>query len=577
MNHHAEPGPAATAVDPTVTAAVVVDELVRGGVETFVYCPGSRNGPIGFELTRRAAAGTITLHVRLDERSAAFLALGVTKSTGAPAAVVTTSGSAVANLLPAVTEAHYSRLPLVLVTANRPLAVLGTGASQTVEQAELLTSQVRHVQHLQVPEDAGEMNRVVRAQICHALGIGAGRLAGRPGPVQIDVPLPSGIPPQDRAVRFPAGRPEGQPWFRTFDRDRGAARPYRVDLSRPTVVVAGDGADLTGIPGSVPLIAEPTVPLEGRTALHPWVLDHIRPEQVLVAGRPTLHRNVGKLLARPDVTTILLGDGDDAWVYAAPHIDVLAVNPVFEGTAAPEWTDQLARLDTVLRRTWAETLDEPGHRGTGVAVAEAVVRALHPGDLLWVGASNPVRDVSLTAALPAGVRVLSNRGVAGIDGNISSAVGAALANPDRTVVTLVGDLTFAYDAVGLQNGVLEQVPANLVVVVSNDAGGGIFEVLEQGHPKYRSAPYGDTFERIYGAPQNVDFAALCGSYGVSHRSVDPSALGPALAAARACDRPIVLEVPVARTRLRELHARASERATAALNTIAPAGAPVLVG
>ncbi|MBA2950840.1 2-succinyl-5-enolpyruvyl-6-hydroxy-3-cyclohexene-1-carboxylic-acid synthase [Streptomyces himalayensis] len=580
--------PAAPGSVPSVISAIVVDELVRGGVETFVYCPGSRNGPLGFELTRLADAGDISLHVRLDERSAAFLALGMTKATGVPVAVVTTSGTAVANLLPAVTEANYSRIPIVLVTANRPLAVLGTGASQTVEQTQLLTSQVRHVQHVQVgAELTPDTNGVVRSQICHALGIGSGRLQGRPGPVQIDVPLPSGLPPENRNVPFPAGRTEGRPWIRTTSRSHGPVTPYEIDLRRPTVVVAGDGADVTAVPETIPCVAEPTVDTGGRTSLHPWVLDHVRPEQVVVCGRPTLHRNVGRLLARTDVTAVLVGGGDDDWIYAAPHIDVLTAHPEFTGEVTASWTEELARVDRVLRRTWSDVLRDGGRPRTGLDVARAVLDALEPGDLLWLGASNPVRDVSLTGSVPSGVQVLSNRGVAGIDGNVSGAVGSALAVPDRTVVALVGDLTFAYDASGLQAGVLERVPDNLIVVVSNDAGGGIFEVLEQGHPTYKTDPYADTFERIYGTPQNVDFEALCHAYSVSHRTVDTDELGTALSAARHAKRPCVLEVPVARTTLRNVHAAARQRVDAVLApTFSPAGrlvtadaagAPVLVG
>ncbi|MFJ1809547.1 MULTISPECIES: 2-succinyl-5-enolpyruvyl-6-hydroxy-3-cyclohexene-1-carboxylic-acid synthase [unclassified Streptomyces] len=570
------PESAARASAPSVIAAVVVDELVRGGIDTFVYCPGSRNGPIGFELSRREAAGDLKLHVRLDERSAAFLALGMTKANGIPTAVVTTSGTAVANLLPAVTEANYSRIPLVMVTANRPLAELGAGASQTVEQTQLLTSQVRHVQHLQVgAEPDADMNATVRSQICHTLAIGRGRLHGRPGPVQIDVPLPSGLPPASRSVPFPSGRAEGQPWIRTATRDRGAAAPHGIDLSRRTILVAGDGADLSTVPETVPCVVEPTVDAGGRGTLHPWVLDRIRPEQVVVCGRPTLHRQVGVLLARHDVTTVLVGDGDDDWIYAAPHIDVLTAHPVFGGRVSPAWAEELEYVDRAARRAWSDVLSDDGHRRTGPGVANAVLAALEPSDLFWLGASNPVRDVSLTGSLPDGVRTLSNRGVAGIDGNISAALGAALACPDRTVVALVGDLTFAHDASALQTGVLERMPDNLIVVVSNDAGGGIFELLEQGHPVYKSGPFGNTFERIYGTPQNVDFAALCGAFGISHLTVETGELGTALRAARRAKRPVVLEVPVTRTTLRSVHAAARQRVDAVLNpTTSMAGSPV---
>ncbi|MFE3099640.1 2-succinyl-5-enolpyruvyl-6-hydroxy-3-cyclohexene-1-carboxylic-acid synthase [Nocardia tengchongensis] len=553
---------------PSVISAIVVDELVRNGVQWFVYCPGSRNGPLGFELARRARAGEINLQVRLDERSAAFVALGITKATGLPAAVVTTSGTAVSNLLPAVTEANYSDLPLVLVTANRPPDVLGTGASQTVDQTALLASQVRHVQQLWSGDSAGATaNGVLRSQVCRALGIGTGRLVGRPGPVQLDVPLSSGLPPQPE-TSSPAGRPGDAPWIAMPEIPRSQhPDATEIDLRRPTLVIAGDGADPAVLPAHLPCMAEPTVDIGDRRRLHPWVLDQVRPEQVVVYGRPTLHRNVGRVLARPGVRSVLVAGGGD-WLYAAPDIEVLSRNPRWTGAASPVWIEELERADTIVRDAWTRTMTEPANRRTGVGVAHAVLNALRPGDLLWLGASNPIRDVSLTGLVPPGVQVLSNRGVAGIDGNVSAATGVALAHPDRTVVALLGDLTFAYDASGLQTGRLERMPANLIIVVSNDAGGGIFELLEQGDARYKREPYGDTFERIYGTPQNIDISHLCSAYDVAHATVEIDDLPATLGRARTAQRLSVLEIPVTRTALRDVHAGTRQAAEEAFDATA---------
>ncbi|NNH69623.1 2-succinyl-5-enolpyruvyl-6-hydroxy-3-cyclohexene-1-carboxylic-acid synthase [Nocardia uniformis] len=566
MNYQWEASSVAPVSVPSVISSLVVDELIRNGIEWVVYCPGSRNGPLGFELARRAATGAIRLQVRLDERSAAFVALGISKSTSRPAAVVTTSGTAVSNLLPAVTEANYSGIPLVLVTANRPPEILGTGASQTVEQTALLTSQVRHVQ----PIWSGDMlrpdtNAVVRSQVCRAVGIGSGRRHCRPGPVQIDVPLSSGHPPEDPAAPFPRGRRDGEPWIRMPAQPLRPVPSYELDLRRSTIVIAGDGADLTDLPAEIPCMAEPTVDIGNRPRLHPWVLDYLLPQQVVVYGRPTLHRNVGGLLARAEVTTVLVGNGED-WIYAAPQMKVLTAQPIYRGAMSPCWDEELRAIDSTVRRQWAKVLGDKRNRHTGLGVADVVLAALRSGDVLWLGASNPIRDVSLTGSLPAGVEVLSNRGVAGIDGNISAAVGAALARPDRTVIALVGDLTFAYDASGLQFGRLEQVPDNLLIVVANDSGGGIFELLEQGDPKYKREPYGDTFERIYGTPQNVDIAHLCAAYAAAHRTVEVEALGAVLRTARGERRTVVLEVPITRAALRDLHTAARQGVDAALDS-----------
>ncbi|MGW4246616.1 2-succinyl-5-enolpyruvyl-6-hydroxy-3-cyclohexene-1-carboxylic-acid synthase [Nocardia sp. NPDC004722] len=558
---------------PSVISAVVIDELVRNGVKWFVYCPGSRNGPLGFELARRARAGEINFQVRLDERSAAFVALGITKASGLPAAVVTTSGTAVSNLLPAVTEANYSDLPLVLLTANRPPEVLGTGASQTVEQTALLTSQTRHVQQVWSGESFGpETNGVLRAQVCRALGIGTGQLLGRPGPVQIDVPLPSGLPPAGE-IACPPGRSEGAPWIRMPGVTRRTDSAAALDLTRPTLIIAGDGTDPAALPPRLPVMAEPTVELGDRPRLHPWVLDYVEPEQVVIYGRPTLHRNVGRLLARDGVRAVLAGGPGD-WIYAAPDIEMLSGTPRFHGESSPAWIEELELTDGIVRGQWTRVMNETAEHRIGLGVARAVLSGLRSGDVLWLGASNPIRDVSLAGVVPAGVQVLSNRGVAGIDGNVSAAIGAALSAPDRTVVALLGDLTFAYDASGLQFGRLEQVPGNLILVVSNDSGGGIFELLEQGHARYRQDPYGDTFERIYGTPQQVDIAQLCGAYGVAHRRVELGDLGIALRQERFAQRLSVLEIPVARTALRDVHATARQAVDAAFATAALEAAEV---
>ncbi|MFI6868816.1 2-succinyl-5-enolpyruvyl-6-hydroxy-3-cyclohexene-1-carboxylic-acid synthase [Nocardia sp. NPDC050406] len=566
MSYQWEASFAAPVSVPSVISSIVVDELLRNGIEWVVYCPGSRNGPLGFELARRAAAGALRLQVRLDERSAAFVALGISKSTGRPAAVVTTSGTAVCNLLPAVTEANYSGIPLVLVTANRPPEALGTGASQTVEQTALLTSQVRHVQQIWSGDMLRpETNGVVRSQVCRALGIASGRRHGRPGPVQLDVPLSSGHPPEDLAAPFPRGRRDGEPWLRMPSRAVESTSSHEIDLREPTVVIAGDGADLSGLPPHIPCVAEPTVDVGDRARLHPWVLDYVLPQQVVVYGRPTLHRNVGTMLARADVDTVLVDNGED-WIYAAPHMKVLTAQPIYRHDLSPSWAEELRAVDATMRRQWAEILTDDRDRRTGLGVADTVLDTLEPGDVLWLGASNPIRDVSLTGSLPAGVEVLSNRGVAGIDGNISAAIGAALARPNRRVIALVGDLTFAYDASGLQFGRLEDVPDNLLVVVANDSGGGIFELLEQGDPKYRREPYGNTFERIYGTPQNVDIARLCAAYAVAHRTVEVPELAAALRHCRDERRLAVLEVPITRAELRDVHTRARRGVDAALDS-----------
>jgi 2-succinyl-5-enolpyruvyl-6-hydroxy-3-cyclohexene-1-carboxylate synthase len=183
---------------------------------------------------------------------------------------------------------------------------------------------------------------------------------------------------------------------------------------------------------------------------------------------------------------------------------------------------------------------------TGLHVAAAVAAALRPGDQLVLGASNPVRDIALAGLNVGSVAVRSNRGVAGIDGTVSTAIGAALAHPDRTVA-LLGDLTFVHDASGLLIGPTEPTPHNLTIVVSNDNGGGIFELLEQGDPRFS-----DISSRIFGTPHDVDVGALCRAYHVDARQIEVDDLGPALDEPH--DGMRVLEVKADRSSLRQLHA-----------------------
>ena len=184
---------------------------------------------------------------------------------------------------------------------------------------------------------------------------------------------------------------------------------------------------------------------------------------------------------------------------------------------------------------------------TGLHVAAAIAGALRPGDQLVLGASNPVRDAALVGLNARGVAVQSNRGVAGIDGTVSTAIGAALAHPEGRTVALLGDLTFVHDASGLLIGPTEPVPADLTIVVSNDNGGGIFELLEQGDPRFS-----DVSSRVFGTPHDVDVGALCRAYHVDRRQIEVGQLPAAL------DEPHdgirVLEVKADRSTLRALHA-----------------------
>ncbi|WP_051133529.1 2-succinyl-5-enolpyruvyl-6-hydroxy-3-cyclohexene-1-carboxylic-acid synthase [Nocardia paucivorans] len=534
----------------TAQARVVVDELVRGGVRDVVLCPGSRNAPLAFALQAADAAGRLRLHMRIDERTAGFLAVGLAIASGAPVPVVMTSGTAVANLGPAVLEANYARVPLVVLSANRPYEMLGTGANQTVEQLGLFGSQVRATISLGLAEtepdgDRGgypRQNSVWRSAVCRVLAAARGTRSGNAGPVHFDIPLREPLVPDvESETATPAGRPGERPWTQTQYATLDV--PLEIDLTPDTVVISGHGAGFRPELSALPTVAEPTAPMHG-PALHPLALPLLRPRQAIITGRPTLHRQVSKVLADPNITVYALTTGP-RWPDVSGNVVGTGTRAVVEGHPDPKWLARCRELDAraheVVR---AELARHP--KPTGLHVAAVVMDSLREGDQLLLGASNPVRDAALVSHPRPGIRVLSNRGVAGIDGTVSTAVGAALHHPGRTVA-LIGDLTFLHDASGLLIGRGEPRPADLTIVVANDDGGGIFELLEQGDPQYAGV-----FERVFGTPHGMDLAALCAAYRIPHRQVGTRELAAELTGHASGIR--VLEVITDRAGLRELHA-----------------------
>ncbi len=538
----------------TAQARIVVDELIRGGVRDVVLCPGSRNAPLAFALEAADRAGRLRLHVRIDERTAGFLAIGLAVAAGAPVCVAMTSGTAVANLGPAVIEANYARVPLIVLSANRPYELLGTGANQTMEQLGYFGTQVRASISLGLAENAPEkmaaLNAQWRSATCRVLVAATGARTGNAGPVQFDIPLREPLVPDPQHVddaEIPQGRPDGRPWTYTppvtFD------QPLDIDVTPDTLVIAGHGAGSHPNLAGLPTVAEPTAP-QPTNPLHPLALPLLRPAQVIMLGRPTLHRPVSTLLADPSVPVFALTTGP-RWPDVSGNSLATGTRAVISGTPGTAWLQRCAEVnrhavDAVRSQLRAHPLT------TGLHVAAAVADTLRDGDQLVLGASNPVRDIALAGLVTAGpraIQVRSNRGVAGIDGTVSTAIGAALAH-DRTggrTVALIGDLTFVHDSSGLLVGPTEPTPANLTIVVSNDNGGGIFELLEQGDPRFS-----DVSSRIFGTPHDVDVAALCRAYHVECQQVEIDALAAVLDEPHSGMR--VLEVKADRSSLRQLHA-----------------------
>ncbi|MEV6605079.1 2-succinyl-5-enolpyruvyl-6-hydroxy-3-cyclohexene-1-carboxylic-acid synthase [Kutzneria sp. NPDC051319] len=534
----------------TAQARVLVDELARNDVRQVVLCPGSRNAALAMALHHAAVAGKLTLHVRIDERSAGFLALGIARGTGLPVAVVCTSGTAVANLHPAMMEAAHSHLPLIALTADRPIELVGSGASQTTVQHGIFGALVSTVDFPMAEPRPGQ-NAVWRGMVCRSLR--------SDGPVHLNVPFREPLVP-DGSDDWPEsldGRADGRPW--TSVAAAGETRSGATEighLGERTLVVIGDVAPeiarATATFASAagwPVIVEPLAFAAGDTIgtgsllLSAGLPPALRPESLLVVGHPSLSRGVQRVIRETPVVHVI--SDHPQWTDPQHQADYvtgpLAVDPPRFGDAwLSRWRDADVSAKSVVDKFLADE-----RWPTGLHVAQTLIDALPYGSTLFLGSSNPVRDVDMAAAHRADLRLFSNRGLAGIDGTLSCAVGVALSAEHG--YALVGDLTFLHDINGLLIGPSELRP-NLAVVVLNDDGGGIFSLLEQGSPEHA-----DSFERIFGTPHGADLAALCAGYRVPHTLVDSAAaLRDALAPA---DGIRVIEVSADRARLRDLHSR----------------------
>lgn len=540
----------------TATARVIVDELVRSGIEHAVLAPGSRSAPLAMALFDAETSGRLRLHVRFDERSAGFLALGIAKTSSTPVPVVTTSGTAVANLHPAVLEAHHGGVPLLVITADRPAVMRGTGANQTTDQVHIYGSATRYFADLSAEPSPGA---AARAAVARAIAAGTGAFSEHPGPVHVNVQFTEPLVPDQSDSSVPEGRSDGAAWTTVVPRS-DAPPAVELPLGPMTVVVAGDSA---GPPARVlaeaanwPLLAEPTSGARtGTAALRTYRLllgdsrlanDIAR---VVVFGHPTLSRPASRLLSRADVEVVVVS-ATPSWPDSAHLAARVAPAVSVAGADDPSWLARWTDAD----REVGESLDallgaEPDL--TPYEVAEIVAGAVPPRGLFVVGSSNPIRDLDLmNTPYPVGERrkIIANRGLAGIDGTVSTAIGAALGRNSSRSLALLGDLTFLHDANGLILGPEEPRP-DLTLVVVNDNGGRIFATLEQGAPQYASG-----FERVFGTPHGVDLSALCAASSTPHRRVTSrhELVNALTEPPSGID---VIEVPVDGTRRRDLDHR----------------------
>jgi 2-succinyl-5-enolpyruvyl-6-hydroxy-3-cyclohexene-1-carboxylate synthase len=532
----------------TALATVLVDELARCGLAEAVVAPGSRNAPLAMALWEEAArsAGRLRLHVRIDERSAAFLALGLAKLSRRPVAVVCTSGTAAAHFHAAVIEAGEAGVPLLVLTADRPPELRGTGANQTVDQLKLYGDAVRWFCEVGVPEARPGMNAYWRSLACRAWASAAGTAGTMPGPVHLNlslreplVPDRAGAGPSDQAAAghaaedtgWPgplAGRGGGMPWTVIG----GAQPPPVLELpwTERGVVVCGDGsADPAALlrlaaEAGWPVLAEPSSGARtgpGALAAYPYLLESAefvarhRPEVIVSAGRPGLSRaQLGYLkTAAPGGTPprhVVIAQGPGHWADPARTATDVAAAVRLAGArpARSGWLASWLAADAAACDAASAILDAD-EAPSEPRLARDLAAGLPDGALLWAASSLPIRDLDQQMAPRAGVTVLASRGASGIDGLISSASGAALAHQRAgggPAAALIGDLAFLHDAPGLFAGPEEPRPDLLLVVVNND-GGGIFSMLEQ-------AAFPAPFERVFGTPHGGALGQAAAAAGV---------------------------------------------------------------
>jgi 2-succinyl-5-enolpyruvyl-6-hydroxy-3-cyclohexene-1-carboxylate synthase len=535
--------------------ATFADELIRCGLREVVLAPGSRSTPLAMAFFDTEQQRRIRLHVRLDERSASFTALGLAKASRRPVAVLCTSGTAAANFHPAVIEADESGVPLLVLTADRPPELRGVGANQAIDQVKLYGNAVRWFCEAGVPERRPGAAAYWRSVACQAWANAAGAAGGLAGPVHLNLAFRDPLTPDPAGPDWPdslEGRPNGSPWTRfggpggpgglggtgSPPKIGGVIPPGEISLpwSERGVVICGDGdydaAALVELAEHAgwPILAEPSSGARyGPNAVSayqyllgtPEFAVSRRPDVIVSAGRPGLSRPQMAFLGGSAGRHVVIAQGPGRWADPQRSATDVAAGIRLSGTPAgpTAWLDGWRRADEAARHAVDAVLDEEESL-TEPRLARDLVRGLPEDALLWIGSSLPVRDIDCHGMPRADLRILSSRGASGIDGTTSAAIGAALAH-GRPAFALVGDLAFLHDAPGLALGPDEPRPDLCVIVVNND-GGGIFSALEQ-------AAFTGSFERLFGTPHGAGLHHLAAAFGLPYQRLDlPEDLGKAL-------------------------------------------------
>lgn len=552
-----------TTTPSQVFAAHLLAQFVANGVDHIFVAPGARSQALAIAAGQLSDAELVQLHVRLDERSLGFQALGVGLASGFPALVITTSGTAVGNLHPAVLEAHHAGVPMILLTADRPAELRGVGANQTTNQVGIFADAVVDCVDIAAPS-ADDTDALLSARAAELAEMALTKALTGSGPLQLNLgfrePLSSTAPNAAKVfdalakAQLAEDSPTGAIALIEadevdkaecgancgHDHSVASAADTVIDLGLKTVVIAGDAGDLarwycTGLP----LFAEPSSGvrhLSESVTGYLWALRE-RPElvsqieQILVFGKPTLSRQVQALFRLPNVK-VFSDPGRHGVFNPAHNATILGDDVEFLGDPDPSWLEAWRKAAAEESAKRPDRVVESGI--TRRSLVETVFGGAGKANPIMLGASSLIRVADYWA--PAKQRkVFANRGLAGIDGTIATATGLSLAHAGSVVRVLLGDLTFLHDAGSLAvddaDGKL-----NLQVIVGNDNGGSIFEGLEVAKVISESE-----FDRLFRTPQKVNIERLAQAYGWEYIF---AATAADLKAAMKTKGRVIIEVPV---------------------------------
>jgi 2-succinyl-5-enolpyruvyl-6-hydroxy-3-cyclohexene-1-carboxylate synthase len=509
--------------ESTRLAQVIVKQILEAGIEDVVISPGSRNAPLSLAFFQASEKGLIKLYLKIDERSAGFFALGIAKATSRAVPLVCTSGSAVANYHPAILEASHTNAPLLLLTADRPARLRRTGANQTTEQARIFGKAVRYFADISGSAYPMELP-------LNALQSGPVHLN-----IQFDEPLLDNSDDQSGWLDNLSSNPA-----RTFTRKKSGT--FHSKSTRGLLIIGHDRAGLSQ--DSVnefaeslgwPVIAEDPLSIPSATShaslflASTKVRKEINPDTVVVIGRTTLSRPINALISQarkvividPRMATV---DGDrvaSQKFLALPSVEV----PAADG----EWVEQWKKLS---QRAGKAVADLTGW--SEQIFARDFSATLSNSTTLFISSSRPIRDIEGFATSRTGIKVFANRGLAGIDGNLSTALGIAtgIAQSSESAVAVVGDLAFLHDVGALASA----GKINLRIFVIDNNGGGIFSTLPQAGV--------NGFEEVFGTPHNKDLAAIASGFGIATSKIaSPQELAKVMATPISQLEVVIVDVP----------------------------------